>query len=106
MAAAEVAVRGGCALGKATMRPSGFWPYCTGWNNLEARVRARTPSITKAQDAGLEGKGLPLRGRGQREEASKRSIGNLTAGSGGGAHRSGTPTPTLGWHRADCDFNC
>lgn len=51
MAAAEVAVRGGCALGKATVRPSGFWPYCTGWNNLEARVRAGTAGITEAQEA-------------------------------------------------------
>jgi hypothetical protein len=24
------AVRGGCVLGNATVRPSGFWPYCTG----------------------------------------------------------------------------
>lgn len=83
VAAAEVAVRGGCALGKATVRPSGFWPYCTGWNNLEARVRARTPSITKAQDAGPEGsEGPPLRGRVQREETSNRGVGNLTVGSG------------------------
>lgn len=36
VAAVEVAVRGGCALGNATVRPSGFWPYCTGWNNLDA----------------------------------------------------------------------
>lgn len=30
VAAAEAAVLGGCMLGKATVRPSGFWPYCTG----------------------------------------------------------------------------
>lgn len=24
------AIRGGCVLGNATVRPSGFWPYCTG----------------------------------------------------------------------------
>lgn len=36
VAAVEVAVRGRCVLGKATVRPSGFWPYCTGWNNLDA----------------------------------------------------------------------
>lgn len=35
MGAVEATVRGGCALGKATVRPSGFWPYCTGWNNLD-----------------------------------------------------------------------
>lgn len=44
VAAVEAAVRGGCELGKATVRPSGFWPYCTGWNNLDAHVGRRTAS--------------------------------------------------------------
>lgn len=42
MAAVEAAVRGGCVLGKATVRPSGFWPYGTGWNNLGVRTDRET----------------------------------------------------------------
>lgn len=52
VAVAGVAVRGGCVLGKATVRPSGFWPYCTGWNNLDARVHGQgemnTAEVRKA----------------------------------------------------------